>query len=75
MTKDQRLFGRQLAEATLEKAALGLLPHEAERALVGGPRLRKSAQSPAEFSSHGMSEMIVGQLAARQNAVDQRQAL
>ena len=50
---------RQLGQPPLEKPALGLLPGERERALVGGARLRGLAQPPAQVGARGVGQVVV----------------
>src|SRR3954467_6788300 len=65
---------RQLAQAPLEEAALGLLAGEGEGARVGGAGVRGPSQAAEEVGAGGVREVVVGQLAAREEDVDERQA-
>ena len=62
------LSSPQLRQPPLEETPLRLLLGEAERPLVGGPGLRRSPEPPAEVGPRGVGQVVVGQLAAGQDA-------
>ncbi len=62
---------QQFAQPSLEKSPLGLLLGETEGALVGGSGFRRSPQSSAEISPCRMCEVIVCQIAPREDGIDE----
>src|SRR5574341_2551975 len=61
----------QLAQPSLEKPPLRCLLRETQSPLVGHTGIRRSSQSPAEISPRRMSQVIVLEIAARQDGIDQ----
>ena len=63
----------EFAQTPLEEASLGLLAGERERASVGGARLVRAAEPAAEIGPRRVRQVVVGELAAREDRVDQRE--
>src|SRR5688500_20409270 len=61
----------EFGEAALQDPALGLLARELERPLVGSARFGVAAEAPAEVGPRGVSEAVVGKVAAREDGVHQ----
>src|SRR2546426_11873082 len=62
---------RQLAQSSLEKPPLRLLLCEAEGPLVGRPGLGRSPQAPAQIRPCRVRQVVVCEIAACQDSVDQ----
>ena len=63
----------KLGQAALEKPPLRLLPREGEGALVGRAGVVVPSEPAAEIGARGMGEVIVRQIAAREDRIDQRE--
>src|SRR5262250_2797506 len=63
----------ELRQAALEKAALRLLSRERERAFVRRASVAGLAEPSAKIGARRVRERIVGEIAAIQDRVDQRQ--
>src|SRR3989442_14735786 len=57
----------QLSQPSFEKPALGLLPGERDRTLVGNACLRVLAQPPAQVRACRMRQVVIVEIAARQD--------
>jgi hypothetical protein len=55
----------------VNEAALGFLFRQSQRPLIRFARLRCSTQPTAEVGARGVSEVVAGQVAIRQDVVDQ----
>src|SRR5580704_17308739 len=62
---------QQFAQPSLEEASLRPLSREGESPLVGGPGLGGSPEPPAQLRPRRVGQVIVGQLAAGEDRVDQ----
>ena len=60
-------------KASFEKPSFGLLLAEGERPLVGRSRFQRPAQSPAQVRPSRMREVVISQIATRQNFFNQLQ--
>ena len=65
---------RDLGQPALEKPPLRLQPREAEGTFVGGAGVHRPPQSPAQVCPSGVGEMIIFQIATRQDRINQREA-
>ena len=61
-------------QTSFEEPPLGLLIRERQGALVGGPGFFVSSQPSQQFAARRVRELIVGQLPAREDRVDEREA-
>src|SRR5438874_8600261 len=68
------LLTTQLPQPPFEKPAFGLLLREREGAFVRRACVLGPPEPAAEFGASGMGEMVVGQVAARQNGVHELQS-
>src|SRR5436309_9547864 len=65
----------QLAKPSLEQPPLRILDSQRQCALVGGARFGFTAQPPEQIRSGGVREVILPQLATREDRIDERQAV
>src|SRR5689334_102503 len=65
-------FSAQLAQPFLEETFLRFGRDQGECPLVGGAGVSAASESPAQVSPRRMSEMVVPQLAARDQRIDER---
>ncbi len=64
--------GRQIAQPSSEKSPLRLLLRQANRSLVRGARFRPASKPPAQLRPRGVRQVILGEIAAPKDRVDQR---
>src|SRR5689334_13745852 len=64
----------ELSQPSLEKAPLRLLAREAERPLVGHSSIRGPPQAPTQVRPSGVRQVIIVQVAAREEGIDDREA-
>ena len=64
----------EFVEASLKEAAGGLLLRQAEGALVRGAGFCCSAEAAAEVGVRGMCEVVIQEIAAFEDSVDEREA-
>src|SRR5262245_50102740 len=57
-----------------EERSLSLLIGQRQGALVGGPGLFISTQSSQQLATCGVRELIVGEITAREDRIDERKA-
>src|SRR5262245_22265767 len=64
----------ELGQAPLQESPLRFLPDEAEGPLIGGAGFLDLPQPPAKIRARRMRQVVVGQIAAREDRVDQFEA-
>src|SRR3989442_16001417 len=64
-------LARQLGQPSLEKSPLRLLLSETQGLFVGGSGLRCAPESPAEIRPCRVRQVIVPEITARQDGVDE----
>ena len=61
---------RQFGQPPLEKTPFRFLLRESKGSLVGGAGFHRSPQPPAEVRPRRMREVVVSEIALRQNSLD-----
>src|SRR5260221_11508262 len=64
----------ELVKPPFQEPLLGFLARQRESTLIGGARVRGAAEPAVEVGAGGMGEVIVGEVATRQDRLDEGEA-